>query len=99
MDIPTTLYHASPAANLASIMQQGLQPYFPAVYMTDDIKAAKWFARDDGIIFQVDTSDLDPELFGTYHELLCDMLHTTDFWHYYGAVPPSALTPLKEENQ
>lgn len=96
MDIPAQLYHATNQDNVDNIMENGLVAYFPAVYMTDDLSAARYFAGSNGAIFVINTENLDSDLLGTFHEMLCDILHTSDFWHYYGSIPPSELSLYEE---
>lgn len=94
MKPPKYLYHATYKKNRKAILEQGLIPFFPAVYMTNELRVAKWFVRDDpknAIIFRVKTENLDPEMLGQYNEMLCTMLKTEPFWHYYETIPPSEL--------
>lgn len=96
-EIPKILYHATSANAWWKIEHQGLKPFFPAVYMTEDLKAAEFFRKQhgkDGIILEVDTSRLTRSLFGRNDELICYMLKTPPFYHYYGEIPPKHLKKL-----
>lgn len=85
---PMKLYHATKPENYHSIMEKGLIPYFPAVYLTPDLKVARMFGL---LIFEVDTKDLDQNQLGTFREMLCDILKTDDFYHYCNIIPPKLL--------
>lgn len=110
-EVPDYLYHATTEHNWNYIKDEGLVPAFPAVYMTDDIKAAEWFAhiteghealegkKRKSVIIKVKAKSLDRAKLGTAHELLCDILHTTDFWHYYDKIPPSELSLVKKHGK
>jgi hypothetical protein len=98
--IPKYLYHATSKANWEKIKEQGLKPFFPAVYMTEDLKAAEFFKQTfhrgrDGVILKIDTSKLNKRKMGRNEELLCQILKTPDFYHYYGTIKPQLIERIE----
>lgn len=91
MKVPKYLYHATSELAWRSVQKQGLLPAFPAVYMTEDTKILPRFGT---VFLKIDTKYLDKDMLGTYREILCDILKTSDFWHYYGKVPRKAIKKL-----
>lgn len=81
-------YHATNKENVASILRDGLQPYFGFVYMTPDINVAKKFGE---VVFEIDVSKLKKKYLGSYREMLCDILKTEDFIHYGDNIPTKLL--------
>lgn len=100
------LYHATKRINEASIDKDGLKatsglydqegmplnpPECSFVYFTPDLEHAKTFGS---LIYAVDSKKLDQSKLDSYRELICDMMHTDDYWNFRGDVPASLLTKL-----
>lgn len=100
MNVPDVLFHATSKTAWQSIKTEGLKAVFPAVYMTDDIKAAQWFAGvaksrgEEPVILAIEGKRLDKKLLGRNHEMLCDILKTTPFWNYGDNIPAKHITKL-----
>jgi hypothetical protein len=66
--------------------------HFPAhVYMTEDKDGAEHFGS---VLLEIDVSKLDPARFNRFREPLCDMLGTSDFINYRGAIPVEAIKKI-----
>lgn len=108
MKPPKYLYHATATKNWEKIQKEGLKPFFPAVYMTQDLKAAEFFAgwhqagsKKSSVIIKINTKGLREKHLGRNEEMLCRILNVEDFWHYYGTIKPQYLSLMgsKEDEQ
>lgn len=100
------LYHATSEDNEKSIDKHGLVPAsglsdahgkplnVPGcsfVYLTPDLEHAKTYG---GILYEVESDDLDQTKLGKYREKICDICGTDDYWNYSEQIPPGLLKRL-----
>lgn len=91
--VPKYLYHATSAANVESIILNGLIAHdvYGEVYLCEKEKQATKFIKPPCVVFKVDTATLDESLifFSDDHVKLSTRNFET--FAYYADIPPTAI--------
>jgi RNA:NAD 2'-phosphotransferase (TPT1/KptA family) len=88
------LYHGTRKESLEQILKEGLKANWGFVYMSSDLEFVRKF-YGKGVIFEIESDDLEQDLLGTYREMLCDVFNTSDFYHYGDNIPSNLLKVIK----